>query len=157
MSNIEVAAISAVLAFVLLIIFVLVRQFTKTEYWVRNKAKFDMFRVFINAAIIQVADAWNSADSAELREEYEAKAELWSKPKEAGGKGIKLDPRMWAVLDKVEKSVFRNIVEFDVVVTIIEGAYQMLRKSDNGLVLNPDKDIVDAVEAEYSVEHIPTN
>ncbi len=140
MENLYLALGSVVSAIVVIVAIVCLRAFLKSEFWAKNAAKFLMFRAFVEAAIIQVADAVNSGTDMTA---YEAKAELWAKPVKDGGKGINLDFRMWAVLDKIETNpLFSGFLEFDTVVTLVEAWYQMLRKSDNGLVLNPAKDIV---------------
>lgn len=130
---------SILVAIVVIVAIIALREFLKSEFWSKNKDKFLVFRTFVEAAIIQVADAYNSGVDMSV---YEEKADKWETEK-----GVKLDPRMWAVLDKIEKNpLFGGWLEFDMVVTLVEGWYQALRKANNGLVLNPAKDIVSAEE-----------
>lgn len=154
MENLYLALGSIAAAVVIVIAIVCVRAFLKSEFWAKNASKFLVFRSFVEAAIIQVANAVNSGEDMTP---YEEKAELWAKPKSEGGKGIELDYRMWAVLDKIESNpLFAGYLEFDMVVTFVEAWYQSLRKANNGLVLNPEKDLmaqhVDAVDGPVRAE-----
>lgn len=134
MNEVYLALGSVVAALGVILGLLLVRAFLKTEFWAKNKAKYDMFKPFVEGAIIQVADAFNSGMDMAV---YEEKALKWKQEK-----GIDLDPRMWAVLDKIDTNpMFSGFLEFDTVVTLVEGIYQKLRKEDNGLILNPEKDI----------------
>jgi hypothetical protein len=110
--------------------------FRRSEFWATYKVQFALLESVAKHVVVQVSDmVLAGADMAV----YEAKATLWRETK-----GVDLDPRMWAALDKIEP-IFKNFFEFDLIVSVLESTYQRERKDPrNGLVLNA-KDVTDAV------------
>jgi hypothetical protein len=139
---------SIVLAVVVVIAVFGYRAFRNSEYWATYKTQFDLLEKFIKHAVVEVANAVNSGADMSV---YKEKQEQWAKPKSEGGKGIDIDFRAWAVMDKIEAAGFGKFVEFDIGVQaawmLIEAIYQRERKANNGLVLNPEKDIPTMAES----------